>query len=119
MYCPQCSAEYIDDVTECSDCHVPLVPGRRPQHSLDPALELVGVFESGDRMQLAMAKGLLEDAGIPIFVQGQLTTLIQGLDGLLGKWIRLQVPRDRESEARDVLEQLLHPVSPEITGGDA
>ena len=67
---------------------------------------LVIVLETSDRIQLAMAKGLLEDAGIPLFIQGQIATLVQEVDGFLRKRLRLEVPRDREAEARELLEQL-------------
>jgi hypothetical protein len=36
------------------------------------------------------------------------------VDGFLRKWIRLQVPRDRETEARELLATLL--VEPEERG---
>lgn len=113
MYCPQCGVEYRDGFTECSDCHVGLLTGTcapDPQDPFDPALELVVVLETTDRIQLAMAQGLLEEAGIPFFVLGQIATLVQDVDGFLRKWVRLQVPRDREAEARELLQQLLQPV---------
>jgi hypothetical protein len=113
VYCPQCGVEYRDGFTECSDCHVPLLPGTGApdlQDLFDPSLELVVVLETDDRIQLAMAKGLLEDAGIPFFVLREIATRVQDVDGFLRKWVRLQVPRDREAEARELLEQLLRPV---------
>jgi hypothetical protein len=76
--------------------------GRR---TVSSANELVVVLETNDRIQLAMAKGLLEDAGIPLFIGGQIATLYQGVDGFLRKWVRLQVPRDREADARELLER--------------
>jgi hypothetical protein len=75
--------------------------------------ELAVVLETNDRVLLAMAKGLLEDAGIPVYVLGQIATLITDIDGFLHKWVRLQVPSGRASEAREILEQLSQPVSPE------
>jgi hypothetical protein len=122
MYCPQCRVEYRDGSTECSDCHVPLLPGACPpatQSAFDPAMELVVVLETHDAIQLAMAKGLLEDAGIPLFVLGQIATLYQGVDGFLRKRARLQVPSDREAEARELLEQLLQPVPQDAVEGEA
>ncbi len=71
---------------------------------------LVVVLETNDQIQLAMAKGLLEDAGIPLFIQGQIATLYQSLDGFLRKWVRLQVPEDRAGEAQELLERLQHPM---------
>lgn len=121
VYCPQCLVEYRDGFTECSDCQVPLLAGTSPEptSTFDPDLELVVVIETDDRVQLALAKGLLEDAGIPFFALGQIATLVQDVDPYLYKWIRLQVPRDREAEARELLESLLQPeTSPPDAGED-
>ncbi|MBZ5594511.1 MAG: DUF2007 domain-containing protein [Acidobacteriia bacterium] len=110
MYCPQCGVEYREGFTECADCHVPLLGGAPPPEPPDPfnpGLDLVVVLETNDGIQLAMAKGLLEQAGIPFFVLGQIATLIQDVDGFLHKWVRVQVPRDREAEARGILESVL------------
>lgn len=112
MYCPQCGVEYREGFTECVDCRVPLLAGAPPpaQPSLfDPNLDLVVVLETSDGIQLALFKGLLEDAGIPFFVLGQIATLVQDVDGFLHKWVRVQVPRDREAEARELLQALLQP----------
>ena len=123
MYCPQCRVEYRDGFTECSDCHVPLSPGTpSPEQAVHstPLLGLVVVLETSDRVQLAMAKGLLEDAGIPFFALGQIATLVQDVDPFLHKVVRVQVPRDREAEARELLEQLFAAeTSPPLAGEDA
>ena len=79
---------------------------RQPSESPSP---LVVVLETNDQIQLAMAKGLLVDAGIPLFIQGQIATLYQSVDGFLRKWVRLQVPEDRAAEAQEVLEPVLNP----------
>jgi hypothetical protein len=112
MYCPQCQAEFRGGFTECSDCHVPLLAGTppaEPSGRFDPALDLVVILETNDSIQLALVKGLLEEAGIPYFVLGQIATLVQDVDGFLRKWVRVQIPRDREAEAREMLEALLQP----------
>lgn len=82
--------------------------GKKQQDS-EWASRLVVVLETNDQIQLAMAKGLLESAGIPLFLQGQLATLYQGLDGFLRKWVRVQVPEDRVAEAQELLEPVLNP----------
>jgi hypothetical protein len=110
VYCPQCGVEYRDGFTECSDCHVPLLAGAptpEPASTFDPNLDLVVVLETDDPVQLFLAKGLLEDADIPFFVLGQIATLIQDVDPFLHKRVRVQVPRDREAEAREILEAML------------
>ena len=84
----------------------------------DPDLDLVVVLETSDRILLAFAKGLLEEAGIPFYVLGQIATLIQDVDGFLHKWVRIQVPRDREDEARELIAGLLQAETTPAVGGD-
>ena len=80
----------------------------KDQHS-ESASRLVVVLETNDQIQFAMAKGLLEHAGIPLFIQGQFANMYQNVDGFLHKWVRLQVPEDRAAEALEVLELVLKP----------
>jgi hypothetical protein len=119
VYCPQCLAEYRDGFTECSDCRVALVAGVPPLTGpeFDPNIDLVVVFESNDAVENAMAKGALEAVGIPFFALGQIATLVQDVDPLLRKLIRIQVVADREQEALEVLELLEMP-APLAEGAD-
>jgi hypothetical protein len=109
LYCPQCRIEYRDGFTECSDCRVPLVadlpaelkgPG-------DPDLTLVTVLEGNSRVELASAKGLLEQAGIPFYVLGEeISARYAIVSPFIHPWWRVQVALDREAEARTLLRQL-------------
>ena len=117
MYCPQCRAEFREGFTECSDCHVPLragPPPPEPPSRFDPSLDPVIVLVTNDQIHLAMAKGLLEEAGIPFLALGEIAMLVTGADPLLHNWVEIQVPRDCEGAARDVLAPVLQPAeSPE------
>ncbi len=75
----------------------------------DPTLGLTVILESDNPMQVAMARGLLDEAEIPYYALGQITRLVNDVDPFLRKLVRLQVPRDREQEAREILEPVLHP----------
>jgi len=101
---------FVEDAGVYSDFRGPELAGT-PQaesaHPFDPTLDLVVVLETNDRIQLALAKGLLEEADIPFFVLGQIATLVQSVDASLHKWVRVQVPCDREAEARELLEGML------------
>ena len=81
-----------------------------PQDPSNMVPDIVVVLETSDRIQFAMAKGLLDDAGIPLYVSGEIATLVQELDPFLHKRVCLQVPRNREAEARKILEQFHQPV---------
>jgi hypothetical protein len=64
------------------------------QQQPESAGRLVVVLESNDQIQLAMAKGLLEHAGIPLFIQGQLATLYRAwtdfsISGSVSKYRRI------------------------------
>jgi hypothetical protein len=110
MYCPQCMTEYRKGFTECTDCRIPLLPGDPPQPEpgteFDPELELVVVFESTDPVLIAMAKGALEEAEIPYFSLNQITRLVNDVDPMLRKLIRIQVAADQAEKAREVLSML-------------
>lgn len=115
MYCPECRAEYRDGFMECSDCHVPLLAGSPPPEPpthFDSSLDPVIVMVTNNAIQLAMAKGLLECAQIPFLALGEITALVAGSDPLLHKWVEIQVPRDVEAEARDILAQILEAEQP-------
>jgi len=90
--------EYRDEFTECSDCGVALIPGVAPG--------LVTVFESDDVFAIGLAKGSLEDAGIPFWMQGDQTAAHLVLSPIMFPLCRFLVSRDREAEARELLEPL-------------
>jgi hypothetical protein len=97
--------EYREGFSECSDCRVALAAGSppKPNPHFDPSLDLAIIFETNDPFRAALAEGLLDDAGIPFYALGQIATLVRDVDGFLRKWVRLQVPRDPEAEARELL----------------
>lgn len=112
MYCPQCRVEYREGFTECADCKVPLLAGSPPPDppsAFDPSMDTVELLTACDSIQLGMARGLLEDAGIPFVLLGRIATLVNDVDPFVQKRVRIQVPRDREAEAREVLDLIINP----------
>ncbi len=87
MFCPKCEAEYQDHVMLCADCHVPLVSlpilqeilvAKDKPKFVKGDLDLVQVFSTQDPGIVALAKSLLDEAGIPAMVRNE------GLQDLFG-----------------------------------
>jgi hypothetical protein len=70
MFCPECRMEYIEGVFLCPDCRAPLVAELPPGPTTE-FVEHVTVFTTGNSVILAMAKSVLEGAGIRCFVKGE------------------------------------------------
>ena len=104
MYCPQCRVEYRDGFTACSDCQVALVPEFAPE-TPDSQPDLVTVFESNDAFTIGLAKGTLEDSGIPFWNQSDETAARLVLGPVMFPPCRFLVPKDREVEARALMPQ--------------
>ena len=75
----------------------------------DPNLNLAVVLETNDAFAVALAKGLLDEAGIPFLVQNGISMLVNDVDPMLRKWVKIQVAADREAEARELLSSLPEP----------
>jgi Putative prokaryotic signal transducing protein len=100
LFCPRCGAEYREGFVECSDCGVALV--REPPPEVPhPDVELDTVFESTNPALLAVAKSLLEDAGIEYESRGDSQFAV-----LPVLPVRIEVDRARLDEARALLSRL-------------
>jgi hypothetical protein len=75
MFCPNCKAEYIDGISECADCHVPLVQ-TLPDERQGKAVEWEPLVSSPNMGDLALIKSLLQSEGILYWVQGENRALV-------------------------------------------
>lgn len=105
-FCPQCKAEYVEGIEKCTDCDVALVPElpKGPEHEYENE-GMVGVFGAGNEFEASIMKGILEEAGIPVWEkaevvdwQGSFTT------GPLAEEV-LAVPESRAQEALEIIRQ--------------
>ena len=99
MVCPQCGAEYREGFRECFDCKVALVK-ELPPEPIRVSSDLVTVVATGNPALVAVAKSLLADAGIPYHAKGERLPIPS-----VG-YVELQVDREREEEARNLLSEL-------------
>ena len=108
MYCPECLTEYRDGFVECADCHVPLkngLPEPEPADHTGENLDVLIRTGFSDPLTIGLAKTLLEEAGIPFFEMNQNPTARQESGNMIG-WLDIRVPRDREAEAREILQSV-------------
>ena len=114
MYCPECKAEFRDEIAVCPDCEVSLVMELPPESEFSEQ-DLVLIRETADVAVLPVMKSLLRAAEIPFVVQGDEAMGVLpvgkiGLGGLTSKGHGLSagilVPKDREEEARALLTEL-------------
>ena len=76
--------------------------------SPDVLSDLITIFESNDRSVIAMARGVLEDAGIPFWMQEDETAARLVLGPIMFPSCQFLVPKSRGLECRDLLGPLLH-----------
>lgn len=115
MFCPVCGDEYRPGFTRCNDCDVDLTenPPPAPDIAHAPPYELVTVLETGDQSLVAVAKSVLDGAGIPNIARNERLqnlfgwgTIGTGYNAAMGP-IQLQVLREDAEVARELL--VAHP----------
>lgn len=118
MYCPKCRSEFVEGIQECDDCKVALIHEIPPEADDLPSelvqdhSDLITVFMAGNAGLIALAKSILEGAGIPYFAKGEGLQSLFGLGGLgtgfnpLVGPVQIQVPRDCEKAAVGLLVDL-------------
>ena len=110
MFCPACQSEYEPWAKECADCLVPLVETLPPENDYGSA-DLVTIFATGNLALLALAKSILEEAGIVYLAKGEgLQNLfaagsVGGYNPALGP-VEIQVAAEYEDEGRALLRDL-------------
>jgi hypothetical protein len=109
MFCPKCGGEFVDGITRCEECEVDLTREAPASETIDVEDELVPVLRTGDPLVVALAKSLLDGAGIDFFVKGEgiqdlfaFGRVGTGFSPITGP-AEFQVRRYKEAEARTVL----------------
>jgi hypothetical protein len=109
VFCPVCRDEYQPEYRRCVECGAPLVERLADDDPPGPPFEMVTILETGDQSRIAVARSLLEDAGIPCIARNErLQNLFgwgaigTGYNAAMGP-IRLQVLQEDEDVARALL----------------
>jgi len=100
VFCSQCGAEYREEVSQCCECGGALIPAL-PAREAPEWVDFVTVLLTRDHSELALAKSLLEGAGIPFFARNE------EVESLIAAGpVEVQVRPEHEAEARDLLRDL-------------
>lgn len=120
MFCPNCHTEYLEGYQTCADCGADLVPEllpRQDNQSREP-MPLGGpvpVYESYILPNIALAKSILDGAGINFITQNEVVDAY-----IVGGPAIIQVGSDDAEHARELLSGLDddHPVTSGLEFGD-
>ena len=99
MFCPECKAEYVEGITTCAGCGVPLVAALPPEpdHSGEGMVGILSTFNAAD---IAIVESILGGTDIQYFIQGknfnQLEPLVQPA--------QVFVARHQVNTAKELLE---------------
>ncbi|MBP7865958.1 MAG: DUF2007 domain-containing protein [Acidobacteria bacterium] len=107
MWCPICKAEYVETITECSDCHVALVetlPEDSEEVEYIPGHWAVAA-EFADEVAANLAEGLLQENGVECRLENQTfhagpVTVSEDITHL-----RIWVEPENLEEAKRILEE--------------
>jgi hypothetical protein len=108
MICPNCHYEYVPGVTTCPDCGADLIFALPPKSAefkaqVEPeqSTEVVIVFESDIGVDLAIAKEILDEAGIA-YIAGRKPGIFYSAHKMI-----IQVAADDSERARSLLSELV------------
>lgn len=101
MFCPVCKSEYVDGVTECHDCRVPLVTVLKDPLD-EPPIEFEEVLQTYNQGDIAVIRSLLDNEDIQYFFRGEIFNLV---DPLIQP-AKLHVRKDQSKRVRELLADM-------------
>jgi len=114
-YCPECEAEYRDEVRECADCQIPLISSQahqeRKQREQDERERLtketfVPVKVAENAFEADRIRAALEQEGFTVLVRTFEDTAYDGIYVAQKGWGYIEVPEDEKERAERLVEEL-------------
>ena len=108
MYCPKCRTQYVENITECADCKVPLVE-ELPDEKPIEKVKWVALPPVKGEIYADMVEEVLQKKNIPHFTKSDWFTTAYSLSGAnyLGARSVIFVPEENREEATELLEEIL------------
>jgi hypothetical protein len=104
MVCPLCKAEYVDGITQCSDCLVPLVWSLpEEQEGEGEFVEWAPLVSAVNQADIAVIKSILESENILYYIQGEHHGIMQGS---VNFGAIVHVEKNRLQDAQNLIQNL-------------
>ena len=110
MFCPSCKYEYREGITECPDCQKKLVGKLEeiPEFKDMPDIPFVPLPNLPGRVFAEMVKNVLEEKGIPCYIQADGIGNAYQLGGTMPLGgVQLFVPENRLEECLQVQHDMM------------
>lgn len=106
MYCPECRSEYVEGITECAECQVPLVAELPPEETIEYEYEdFVTVETYHARHEAELQRSVLEANGIDAVIESD---DVGGVGPALAftRGVRLLVHKEDVQKAQEIFQDL-------------
>jgi hypothetical protein len=103
MFCPNCRTEYVEGISVCADCGVPLIAKLDEDDKSSESAELEEILATFNAGDIALIKSILDGEGITYYFSGEESNYMLPLT----QPPKLMVPKDQAEQAREVLKDLL------------
>jgi len=114
-YCPECEAEYREEIEECADCQIPLISAdeyrMRVQQEQEERERLtreafVPVKVAENRFEADRFRAALEQEGFTVMVRTFHDTAYDGIYEAQKGWGYVEVPKKDQERAERIIEEL-------------
>jgi len=117
-YCPDCEAEYVEDIESCSDCGAALI-SESDYRALQEAREReekareqeakeyeVRVYTAENRFEADQIEAALKAEGIPVLVKPFGDTAFDGIYVSQKGWALIEVPERYKKRAEEIIGEV-------------
>lgn len=114
-YCPECEAEYRDDIKTCADCQAPLIPAeayqvrkREEQRERERLTRevFVPVKTVESSLEADRTRALLEQEGLTVLVRTFEDSAYDGIYVAQKGWGTIEVPESEKEKAERLVREM-------------